>query len=68
MKNTINKQKIVIPLGIGLAAVLQVGQLSWLVKLWPVADHAPSNSTCNSYHAAVAQSLLYVHVICVFLV
>jgi len=29
-----NKQKIVTPSGIGLAAVLRVGQLSWLVKLW----------------------------------
>jgi len=28
-----NKQKIVIPSGIGLAAVLRVGQRSWLVKL-----------------------------------
>jgi len=55
-----NKQKIVIPLGIGLAAVLQVGQLSSLVKLWPAADHAHCNAWCNSYHAAVAQSLLCV--------
>jgi len=30
---TLNK-KIVIPSGIGLAAVLRVGHLSWLVKLW----------------------------------
>jgi len=29
-----NKEKIVIPLGIGLAAVLRVGQLIG-VKLWP---------------------------------
>jgi len=29
-----NKQKIVIPSGIGLAAVLRVGHVSWLVKLW----------------------------------
>jgi len=31
---TTNKQKIVVPSGIGLAAVLRVGQLSLLVKLW----------------------------------
>jgi len=29
-----NKQKIVIPSGIGLSADLRVGQLSWLVKMW----------------------------------
>jgi len=31
---TMNKQKIVTLSGIGLAAVLRVGQLFWLVKLW----------------------------------
>jgi len=31
---TMNKQEIVIHSGIGLAAVLRVGQLSWWVKLW----------------------------------
>jgi len=30
----VNEQKIVTPPGIGLAAVLRVGQLSWMVKLW----------------------------------
>ena len=31
--NAVGRQKIVIPSGIGLAAVLAVGQLSWSVKL-----------------------------------
>jgi len=31
--DAVGRQKIVIPSGIGLAAVLAVGQLSWSVKL-----------------------------------
>jgi len=31
--DAVGRQKIVIPLGIGLAAVLAVGHLSWSVKL-----------------------------------
>jgi len=31
--DAVGRQKIVIPSGIGLAAVLSVGQLSWSVKL-----------------------------------
>ena len=40
-----NKQKIVIPSGIGLVPVLQFGQLSWLVKLWPAAGQKSLNFT-----------------------
>jgi len=36
-----NKQKIVIPSRSGLAAILQVGQLFWLVKLWASAHGSP---------------------------
>jgi len=36
-----NKQNIVTPSGIGLVAVLRVGQLSWLVKLWLLGSSPP---------------------------
>jgi len=46
-----NKQKIVTPSGIDLAAVLWVGQLSWLVKLWlqVISGQFISDKKCGSY-------------------
>jgi len=47
-----NKQKIIIPSGIGLAAILWVGQLSWLDKLW-------DKNTERHRHAHYNTLLLY---------
>jgi len=43
---TMNKQKIVIPSGIGLSDVLGVGQLSWWVELWSHGWLATVVATC----------------------